>query len=90
MQQHGSKCSILPVDPLPRLWGSKGRNLTFSEHDHVAYQIKWNHECNNMVANILPVDPLPGPWGQKVEIQIFKNMVMLHIKLKRITNAATW
>ena len=107
--------------------GSKDQNSTFSEHGHVAYQIKgnpefsnmvantlltdpptigikrWkfnfseqchvlsnygNHECSNMVANILPVDPL-NPGGQKVKIQLFQNMVMLHIKSKEITNAAT-
>ena len=26
-------------------------------HGHVAYQIKGNHICNNMVANILPAYP---------------------------------
>ena len=35
---------------------SVGQNLTFSEHGHVAYQMKENHECRNMVANILPAD----------------------------------
>ena len=42
-----------------------------------------------MVAIILPADPLPKPWGV-VKIQFFQNTVMLHIKLKGITNAATW
>ena len=44
-----------------------------------------------MVENILPLDPLPDPfgWGQKVKIQLFQNMVMLHIRLKGMTNAAT-
>ena len=45
-----------------------------------------------MVAYILPVDPQPldpRGWGQKVKIQLFQNMVMLHIKLKGITNTAT-
>ena len=28
-------------------------------------------------------------WGQLVGIQFFQHMVMLHIKLKRIKNAAT-
>ena len=64
-----TKCSsmvanILPADPspfhVPGL-GSKGQNETFSEHGHVAYQIKENHECSNMIANILPADPLPLP-----------------------------
>ena len=36
--------------------GSEGQNSTFSEHGHVAYQIKENHKCSNMVANILPRD----------------------------------
>ena len=34
--------------------------------------------------------PPPGPWGQNVKIYLFPNMVMLHIKLNRITNAETW
>ena len=45
-----------PPPPLdPRV---KRSNLTFAEHDHVAYQIKGNRECSNMVANILPAAPL--------------------------------
>ena len=28
---------------------SEGLNSTFSEHGHIVYQIKWNHECSNMV-----------------------------------------
>ena len=42
--------------PHPRV---KRFNLTFAEHDHVAYQIKGNRECRNMVANILPAAPSP-------------------------------
>ena len=36
-------------------------------------------------------DPSPRlwGWGQKVKIKHFQSMVMLHIKLKGITNAAT-
>ena len=33
----------------------------------------------NMVANIMPADPPPNPEGQKVKIQLFQNMVILHI-----------
>ena len=29
------------------------------------------------------------PWGQKDKSQLFQNIVMLHIKLKGMTNAAT-
>ena len=53
--------NILTADPLPTPdsgGGVKGKNSTFSEHGHVAYQIKVNHECNNMVAHILPSRPL--------------------------------
>ena len=68
----------------PRGWG-RGRNSTYSEYGHVAYQINLNHECSNMVANILLADPLPlppldpGGWDQKVKIQVFLNIIMLHI-----------
>ena len=43
------------------------------------------------VANILPADPPPplDSGGQKVKIQLFQNMVLLHIKLKEMKNAAT-
>ena len=71
-----------PPSPDPRV---KRLNLTFAEHDHVAYQIKGNREYSNMEANILPAAPLSP---QKVKIQLFQNMVILHIKV--ITNAATW
>ena len=71
--------------PSPRPWGSKDWKATFLEHDHVAYQIKGNHECSNMVANILPAAPLSP---QKVKVQLFLNMAMVHIK--GIVNAATW
>ena len=37
------------------------KNSTLSEQGYVAYQIKGNHECSNMIANILPADLLPPP-----------------------------
>ena len=53
--------------------GSKGQ--FFSEHGHVAYQIKGNHECSNTVANILSADPPPPhqtlEYVQNVKIQLF-------------------
>ena len=30
------------------------QNSTFSEHGHVAYQIKGNHECSKFVSKHLP------------------------------------
>ena len=86
--------NILPADPLMPLTWLIGQKSTFSEHGHVAYQITGNHEYSNMVANILRTNP-PSPQdprarGQKIKIQLFQNMIMLHIKLKGIMNAATW
>ena len=72
MQQHGRKyfCPQTPLhDPRDGVKRSKfhffrtmeigsiGQNSTFSEHGHVVYQIKKNHECSSMVPNILPEDP---------------------------------
>ena len=61
---------------------------SFSEHGYAAYQIKWNHECSNMAEYSWAQNPHdPGERGQN---STFRNMAMLHIKLKGITNAATW
>ena len=63
-----------PSLPLTLVMGSLGQNSsfyimvmlafsiqhsTFSEHGHVAYQIKENHECSHIVENILPADSDP-------------------------------
>ena len=94
MQQHSVRRPPPPhththiLTQTPTTLGSKSQNSTFSEHGHVAYQIKGNHECS-MVKNILTADPGLWGWGQKVTIQLMQNKVMLHIKLKGITNAAT-
>ena len=64
MQQLGSKYFASRPHPTPTLGvRSNGQNSTFSEDGHVAYQIKWNHECNNMVANIMPGDLNLKAWG---------------------------
>ena len=93
MQQHVSKnFDWRPPPPSLTLgMGSVGQNSTFSEYSHVAYQIKENHECSNMVANILPADhPQTLGMGSVGQNSNFQNMVILHIKLKRIMNASTW
>ena len=65
--------------------------INFSEYGHVAYQIKADGAGSNMVANILPTDtPLTQGVGQKVKLYTFLKVVMLHIKLKLTTLAATW
>ena len=58
--------------------GSKCQNSVFLEHGHVAYQIKGNHGCSNMVANILAGNPLPlsSPGGQKVKIKFLQNIII--------------
>ena len=73
---------------------SIGQKSTFSEHGHVAYQIKWNHEMQQHGSKYFARKPhLPPPphdprgQGQKVEIKLFQNMVMLHIKLIAITKS---
>ena len=87
MQLHG-----LSAEPLSLEIGFKGQNSNLSEHDHVSYQIKWNHKYSNIVANSLPADHphRPRGWGQNVKIQLIPIMVMLQIKLNQITNAAIW
>ena len=64
MQQHGSKYfARIPPPQNPRD-GTIGRNSTFSEHGHVAYQIKWNHEMQQHGSNYFawPHAPSPCPW----------------------------
>ena len=70
--------NILPAAPPPP------PPHTHPEHGHVAYQIKGNQVCSNMVANILPADPP----HTHTHTHLPQNMVMLHIKLKVIGNAA--
>ena len=38
------------------MWRDRGQTSTVSEYGHVAYHIKGNDACSNMVANILPAD----------------------------------
>ena len=45
--------NILPADPPKPLTRSIGQKSTFSEQCHVAYEIKGNHECSNMVAQFM-------------------------------------
>ena len=48
--------------------GSKGKNSTFSEHGHVAYEIKGNDECSNMYAHIMSLHaPSTPEVGSKVK-----------------------
>ena len=64
--------NILSADPPPTihspLTGSIGQNSAFSEHGHVAYPIKWNHEMQQHGSNYFACRPpmsLTRPIGQK-------------------------
>ena len=76
MKQHDSKyfACRTPSNPHPPTQGvgSKGENSTFSEHSHVAYQIKGNDECNNIQAYILSLHiPSTHGVGSKVKTCCF-------------------
>ena len=94
------KCSnmvanILPTDPALGM-ASIGQTLTFSEHGYVACPIKGIHEMQQHGNKYFAQRPLPDPtpltlgMGSVGQLQLYQNMVMLHIKIKRIKNAATW
>ena len=84
--------NILPADPSLTLgMKSVGQNLTFSEHGHVANQIKVNREMQQHDSKFFARRPPPTTTlGNGVKIQLFQNNVLMHIKLKGITNPATW
>ena len=90
MQQNGSKyfAGRPPTQPS----GSIVQNSTFSEHSHVADQIKKSHKWDNMVGNILAADPPPWTYGvgSKAQNSTSSDMIMLRIKLKGIKNAVSW
>ena len=98
MQEQGSKYLPGDVYPLAPTLGmrSVGQTSTFSEHGHVAYQnlreSRMQQRGSNYFARRPPIPPTPRPcrWDQYVKNLFFQYMAMLHIKLKRITNAATW
>ena len=88
MQQHASTYSVLTLTLGPWGLGSKGQNSSFSEHGHVAYQIKGNHKCSNMQGHILSLHTL-DPWGGvKGQNNFFLKVVILHIKLKGMEHRA--
>ena len=90
----------LPHPPDP-LGGVKGRIFKF-RYNSVSCQYFYGNfafiqrfkirNISNVIFDRRPVSvPLRlREWGQKVKIQLFQKTVMLHIKLMRITNAATW
>ena len=54
--------------------------FNFLEHGHVAFKIKGNHGCSNMVENILTMKPPPtpsNPGGQKAKIKFLQNIYQI-------------
>ena len=94
--------NILPADtptryptPLDPGDGVNRSKVIFLEHGHVAYQMWGNHEMQQLGSKYFACRPLPTPmtigrWGQKLKIQLFQNIVMLHIELKGIMISTTW
>ena len=62
MQQHGSKYFAHRPLSTSLTMGimSKGHISAFLERGHVAYQMKGNQGCINMVGNILFAEPKPN------------------------------
>ena len=54
MQQHGSSYFFPQIPCLVLAVGSKGQISTFIEYGYVAYQIKGNDTCSNMVVIFFP------------------------------------
>ena len=60
MQQHGSKYYARRPPP-PDPGGQKVKIQLISEHSRIAFQIKGNRKCSNIVANISATAPPPSP-----------------------------
>ena len=94
MKQNGSKHFASrppPLHPPPK--GLQIKIQLFPEYGHVAYQINGNHEMQQHGSKCFacrsPLIPHhPRGWGQKVKIQLFQNMVMLHITFIGITKCS--
>ena len=75
MQRHGGKhfACRLPPTPLTLRMGTEGKFPTFSEHGHVAYRTKWNHESMQQNGSKYFATPSP-PLGLKAKFQLFKTL----------------
>ena len=66
MKKHGSKY-FLPADPPPPTveMGSIDKMSTFSEHGHIAYQIKWDHEIQQHGSKLFWPHTSPSPYDPR-------------------------
>ena len=94
MQQHGSKCFALRARQYPRGWGLKGQNSSFSEHGHIAYQIKANHKMqqhgSKHFAHIPPSTLRPWIMVYRSKSKFFRTCSCCISDLRESQNAATW
>ena len=89
-----TQCSYMIVNICPQTphltlgIGPLGQNSTFSEHGHVAYQIKENHQIQQHSSKIFDRRPLPDPavGVKSSKFNVFKHG---HIKLKEITKCSS-
>ena len=96
MQQYASKYFARKAPPptLGSLMGSIGQNSTFSEHGHVAYQIKGNHEMQQHGSKYFARRPSPHQPttlgdGKKSKFN-FSGHGHVAYQINEIANAATW
>ena len=84
---HACSNIVANIRPPPPPWGwggvgSKGQTSNFSEHGHVAYQIKRNTNAAICKFTFCPyTHHWSLGWGQRSK-HFFLKVVMLHIKLK--------
>ena len=102
MQQHGSNYfARRPPPPPPPPYNPVGirvkcRNSTFSEHGHVAYQIKENHEINAATWKQIfrPQTALPPPpcweWVNRSKFIFFRSWSCCISNKRELQNAAAW
>ena len=92
MQQHGSKfLTRAPLTPSPDpgvKWSKFNFSRTWSDCIPNEIESRMRKQGSIYFARRPPPTPnQPRGWGQN---ELFQNMVMLHINLNGITNAATW
>ena len=80
--------NILPADPPPT---HTHTHTPPPEHGHVAYQIKGNRECSNMVASILPANAYPRiPPPPVGEIKSSKFNFFKHLDFTHTPSICVW
>ena len=84
-----TKCSNMVAKILPGAspdpWAQKVK-FVFSEQCHIAYRLKGNHKCSNMVSISLPADTRPfdpGDWVNRPKVNFFSEYGHAAYQIKR-------